>query len=184
VQWEFPREYPYAQQSGIPNLVLVGNGVAISRCRSCRETTTSITKEQELLQLIGLVLVTSPPGMTGEHLRFLRGLFNMTQGQVIEAMGKNRRETVAELEKKEGRLYRSPDRELALRLALLGLFKSRVIDSDHYFLTEKETGRFQEFCTNIALHVSEILAEKPQPRLVVRHDSGMASWRTLQPMAI
>lgn len=158
VRVESPSTYEY-ENSGLSNVVLMGQGIVrITHCESCKNVTTVVRAEQQLLQVIGLGLLQRPPGITGEELRYLRGLFEMTQTDLAKSLGLPRRETVAEWEKKK-RVFSTPRDEITPRLILLGLFKQRVIESDHCALLPQHVEVYDEFVKSFVEYAGKVLRE-------------------------
>lgn len=168
---ESPSEYKY-EHSGLSNVILIGRGIVrIASCDNCEHVTTVVRDEQQLLQAIGLGLLQRPPGMTGEELRYLRTLFDMTQADLASALGLPRRETVAEWEAKE-RVFAAPRDEITPRLILLNLFRTQIIESDHCFLLPPHIKEYEEFVESFVEYVGRVLSEhkkqKPHAGFSVR----------------
>lgn len=177
---ERPREYRY-DNCGLSNVLLVGNGVTVLDCGRCGNVTTLVASEQQLHQVLGLMLVCSPPGMKGEELRYLRTLFGMTQAELAAELRLSRRPTVAEWER-QGRIFKRPVDEIPTRVMLLGLFKSRIIDSDRCFLVERHRKQYEKFASSFAPNISRILDEQRRAQFSVRHQPRIGFW-TLELLA-
>jgi DNA-binding transcriptional regulator YiaG len=142
VRVEYPNDYLYPH-CGLHDVHLRGRGVVIAHCDACRNTTTTILQEAQLLQVLGMSIVLGAPGITGEQVRYLRKLFEMTQDEFARALGKARRETVAEWESLEtGRLFKTPYEELGLRVILMALFGARVLASEYCCLSTRHRAAF------------------------------------------
>ncbi len=171
-----PSEYPYAH-CGLSHVILCGDGVTITRCDTCDNSVTVIWKEQQLLQFLGLMLVKSPPGMTGEELRYLRKLFGMTQAEMAEAVSVSRRETIADWEKKD-RIFQQVYPEITLRLFLLGLFRKRVIDGEFCFLEPGQVRGYEGFADSFIKYISDLTrAKRTAGKLSVRHRPRQRAWQ-------
>ena len=94
VTLERPSRYAF-DWCGLSGVVLVGDGVVVSDCAECRETTTTIRNLPQLLQVIGLALVLGGPGLTGQDLAYLRSLFEISQGELARATGRGSRADAA-----------------------------------------------------------------------------------------
>jgi DNA-binding transcriptional regulator YiaG len=138
----------------------MGQGIVrITHCENCKNVTSVVRAEQQLLQVIGLGLLQRPPGMTGEELRYLRGLLEMTQADLAKALGLPRRETVAEWERKR-RIFATPRDEITPRLILLHLFKQQVIESDHCALLPPHVEVYDEFVESFVEYAGTVLRER------------------------
>ena len=157
VRVESPPEYRY-DHVGLSNVVLKG-GVKTTHCQTCGNVTTLVNDEQQLLQVLGLVLLQRPPGMKGEELRYLRTLYGMTQTALMRALNLPRRATVAEWEARD-RIFKRSGEESHLRLILLSLFKTQVIDSDHCFLTDASQQDYDGFAQSFVNRIQKMLGEQ------------------------
>jgi transcriptional regulator with XRE-family HTH domain len=183
VTTEAPSEYRY-ENSGLPAVILVGNGVLVTHCSQCKNVTTTIRNEQQLIQVIGLMLLVSPPGMKGQELRFLRTLYGMTQAELATALNDPRRETISDWEAKRQRIFKEPSKEILLRLVLLHLFKERVIGGDHCFLEKLHRDMYSRFTRSFVARVPELLASERKPaELSVRHRPGEKIWSPVECLA-
>lgn len=172
---ECPREYRY-DNAGLAGVTLVGDGVAVTRCRECDSTTTVVRDEQQLLQVLGLMIVVGPPGLRGEELRYVRVLCGLTQAALAAALKTPRRETIAEWEGRE-RVFRGAGEEVFPRLVLLKLYHERVIRSDHCFLGKIHRDAFLSFSESFADRILELLErERPPLPLSVRHRPRARLW--------
>lgn len=164
VHVDSPSEYRY-EHSGLANVILKGQGIVrIFHCKECENVTTVIRDERQLLQVIGLVLLQRPPGMTGEELRYLRNLFEMTQAELAKALGLPRRPTVAEWERKHGAIFSTPREEITPRLVLLHLFKERVTDSDHCALLPPHIEMYEKVVSSFVEHVAGTVLREGKKR--------------------
>jgi len=145
-------------------VVLQGPGVVrITHCEKCGNVTTQIRGEQQLLQVMGLGLLLRPPGMRGEELRFLRTLYGMTQAALATALGLPRRETVAEWEARD-RIFANVREEIAARLPLLHLFRSRILESDHCVLLDSHVQAYEKFVESFVDYAGRVLEQgEPAP---------------------
>ncbi len=160
VRFEYPADYHYGH-CGLTDIHLVGGGVVLTACAACHESTTMIVREAQLLQVIGLTLVLGAPGLTGEQLRYLRQILEMTQDELARAIGKGRRETIAEWEARGlAPLFRTPYEELGLRAILMSLFESRVIESEYCCLTPKHLAEFQSAAAGFVAQAGKIADER------------------------
>jgi len=184
VKVEKPKEYTY-KHCGISGIKLVGNGVTITHCDECKNTTTSIWNEQQLSQVLGLFLLLSPPGMRGEHLRYLRNLYGMTQAELAHELNRERRETIADWEGKD-RIFNSPAGEIVPRIILLNLFKDKVIDSDYCFLEELHKKVYDKFVCSFVPRVGEEIHRRPQKNvpLKIRRRAADNVWSSTNNFAL
>ena len=156
VRVESPSQYKY-EHSGLSNVILLGQGIVkITHCDNCENTTTVVRDEQQLLQVIGLGLLLRSPGMSGEELRYLRALFNLTQAELAEALDLPRRETIADWEAKD-RVFALPRDEITPRLMLLHLFRTQVIESNHCFLLPPHVKIYDDFVKSFVDNVWKML---------------------------
>lgn len=170
-----PSEYRY-DNAGLSGVTLVGDGVAVTRCRECDGTATVVRDEQQLLQVLGLMIVVGPPGLRGEELRFLRALCGLTQAALAAALKMPRRETIAEWEGRE-RVFRGAGEEVFPRLVLLKLYHDRVIRSDHCFLGKVHRDEFLSFSASFADRILDLLEREREPLpLSVRHRPRAKLW--------
>lgn len=162
VHVDSPSEYAY-EHSGLPNVILQGPGIVrITTCENCDHVTTVVRDEQQLLQVLGMMLVLRPSGMTGQELRYLRGLYEMTQAELASALGVPRRETIAEWERK-GRIFAVARDEITPRLGLLHLFRERVLESDHCALLEPHVEAYEEFAASFVEYAGAVLGGHERP---------------------
>lgn len=176
VSVETPSEYRYSD-CGLSDVVLYGSGgVVVTKCADCHNTTTMVRQEQQLLQSLGLVLLGRAPGMTGEEMRYLRTLFEMTQDEFARAL-KVRRATVSDWERSK-RVTNDVGTEIVHRLVLLTLFNERVIESDHCFLQKPHLRRFGELMESFVQTGMKMLDQKRprRRRTQVRHHPRKKSW--------
>lgn len=174
-----PKEYSY-DHIGMTGVKLVGNGVRITTCNSCNETTTCIQSEQQLLQLIGMMTVFQGPGMNGEQLKYLRSVCNISQADLASTIGK-RRPTIAEWEAKgTKRIFAKPFDELPLRLVVIELFLKHVIQSEYCFLDGAAVAAFMEFrgeFLNSAMQMLVGTKKSAKPtRVTVKHQRSRTGW--------
>ena len=156
VRVESPSRYSY-EHSGLSDVILMGQGIVkITHCDNCENITTVVRDEQQLLQVLGLGLLLRPPGMSGEELRYLRTLFNLTQAGFAKALDLPRRETVAEWEAKD-RVFALARDEITPRLMLLHLFRTQVIESDHCFLLPPHVEIYEDFVKSFVDNVWKML---------------------------
>jgi len=174
-----PDRFKY-ENCGLSDVVLIGeDAVTITKCPDCEQTTTMIPQEQQLLQVIGLSLLDTQPGMSGEQLRYLRTLFEMSQADFAREMGKGRRETISEWERLD-RIHSDADDELVLRLRLLDLYRRRVIESDHCFLADPHKERFLKMVETFVERGMKMLnsaqRRKKRPPVEVKRRKSMKQW--------
>lgn len=179
VEVETPNEYRY-KHSGISGLKLFGNGVTITHCGECDDIITQIHDEQQLLQAIGLFLLLTPPGMKGEHLRYLRTLYGMTQAEMAQVMKGPRRETIADWESK-GRIFTDPRDEVFPRLILINLFKEKVVDSEYCFLSSEHLTVYRDYvCSFVGIIASTMHHSQKSKPLKLKHHPGKNAWSSDQ----
>ena len=177
VRVENPRDYHY-NHCGLTGVHLLGMGVVITDCAACKEKTTTILQEAQLLQVLGMAIVTGNPGLTGEQLRYLRKLFEMTQGELADSLGKGRRETVAEWEAMgRKRLFKTPYEEIGLRAVLMSLFAARVLESEFNCLSPQHKAEYANCASKFVERVSTLLAERGTNKSIeIRRQSGRGDW--------
>jgi transcriptional regulator with XRE-family HTH domain len=172
---ERPANYRY-EHIGLSNVFLVGKEVAITSCQKCGHVTTGINNELQLLDVLGLNIVLSAPGLKGEELRYLRTMFDLTQADLAKAMGLPRRETIAEWEAKD-RIFAAPSAEVAPRLVLLGLFKTHVFESEFCQLTTNHRRLYDEFTHSIVDRIDDLLqTTETRPHYSARRVSKNREW--------
>lgn len=163
-RFEYPADYHYFH-CGLTGVHLFGQGVVLTDCPDCHESTTTILGEMQLLQAIGLALVLGDPGLTGEQLRYVRKILEMTQDELASAIGKGRRETVAEWEAREqAPVFRTPYEELGLRAILMALFEARVIASEYCCLSTKHVAEFRRGAEGFVARAGRIAEERTEAR--------------------
>ena len=155
VRVEHPREFAY-EHVGLSGLVLRGKGVEVTFCGDCGHETTLVHNEQQLLQVLGVILLFGPPGMKGEELRYLRTVFGISQGEFAEELGLSRRETIAEWEARP-RIFAHPHEEIGLRVILLDLYRRYVIESEYCFLEPDQVAAFEAFVAGFAGNTKRLL---------------------------
>ncbi len=122
---------------------------------------TSIWNEQQLSQVLGLSILLSPPGMRGEHLRYLRTMFGMTQAEMARAMNLKRRPTIAVWESRST-VFGNPGDEMLPRAILLNLFKVKIIDSEFCFLTDRQRQLFDDSLCSFVSWIPEAIRTRPR----------------------
>jgi DNA-binding transcriptional regulator YiaG len=177
VHIECPKDYHHTH-CGLTGIHLLGVGVTITDCTACRQKTTTILQEAQLLQVLGMAIVTGKPGLTGEQLRYLRKLFEMTQGELADSLGKGRRETVAEWEAMgRKRLFKTPYEEIGLRAVLMSLFAARVLESEFNCLSPQHKAEYANAAGTFVERVSTLLAERGTNKSIeIRRQSRRADW--------
>lgn len=178
VRVTYPPDCLY-EHSGLTGVRLIGKGVAQTACASCGEVTTTVLQEAQLQQVLGMAIVLGGAGITGEQLRYLRRLFDMTQDDLARAIGKGRRETVAEWESRErARLFRVPYDELSLRVVLMSLFRERVVQSEFCCLSSRHKSDFGHAAAAFVEQAASFARQVdcPTPALRVRRQGPLADW--------
>jgi DNA-binding transcriptional regulator YiaG len=127
------RRYAY-RESGLDSVVLHG-GVTGSICPK-GHSLFAIQGEQQLLQVIALFLIEKRHFLSGQEVRFIRKVCEITQTELARAMHLNRRETIAEWES-DAVPRRSLASEFLLRAVLLETFKEvlKNREGNHLALT-------------------------------------------------
>lgn len=157
----------------------MGVGVAEAACASCGEVTTTVLQEAQLQQVLGMAIVLGGAGITGEQLRYLRKLFDLTQDELAQAIGKGRRETVAEwVSREQARLFRVPYDELGLRVVLISLFHARIVQSEFCCLSSRHRSAFDHAAAAFVEQGASFArqANCPAPELRVRRQGPLADW--------
>ena len=174
---ETPPDFTY-EHSGLTGVHLFGKGVEIIDCPACHTKSTTVLHEAQLLQVLGMAVVLGGPGLTGEQLKYVRKLFGMTQEELARAVGKNRRETVAEWEAAGRlRLFESPFDELGLRVLLMSLFVSKVIESEYCCLSPRHKGEFAQAAATFVERAGRMVGEPEGRRpLTMRRHARTNDW--------
>lgn len=177
VRVEHPKQYLY-DHCGLTGVHLIGKGVVVTECASCKETTTTILQEAQLLQVLGMAIVLGGPGITGEQLRYLRKLFEMTQDELSRSIGKGRRETVAEWEAREQkRLFKTPYEELSLRVILMSLFIARVVNSEFCCLSLQHKTEYANAAVRFVERASQMVKDRDKAcSIEVRRNNLRTDW--------
>jgi len=180
VRIESPADYHY-DHCGLTGVHLLGMGVVLTTCSACKQKTTTILQEAQLLQVLGMAIVIGRPGMTGEQLRYLRRLFEMTQDELARSLGKGRRETVAEWEAMgKKRLFKSPYEEIGLRVILMSLFMARVLESEFNCLSMRHKAEYANAASTFVERASKSVAERDRNKSIeIRRQSRRADWSTM-----
>lgn len=116
-------EYHYDRESGLENVWLAG-GVTETTCAACGGAFIGISKEQQLLQVITIGLLTEPTSLRGPELRFIRRSCELSQNELATMLA-CRRETIAEREARSAPGL-SLAEEIGLRLILLRSFRRHL----------------------------------------------------------
>jgi len=179
VRIENPRDYLY-DHCGLTRVHLVGMGVMIADCAACKQKTTTILQEAQLLQVLGMAIVMGRPGITGEQLRYLRKLFEMTQDELAQSLGKGRRETVAEWEAMgRKRLFKSPYEEIGLRASVMSLFMARVLESEFNCLSLQHKAEYANAVSTFVERTSNLMTERDRNKPIeIRRQSRRSDWST------
>jgi DNA-binding transcriptional regulator YiaG len=176
VRVEHPCEFAY-EHVGLDGLVLRGKGVEVTFCSECGHETTLVSDEQQLLQVLAVGLLTGPPGMKGEELRYLRTVFGISQAALAKELGLSRRETIAEWEAKP-RIFAHPHEEIGLRALLLGLCRRYVIESEYCFLEPDQVAAFETFVAGFAGYAARLLHSDRDGRVAMARFGVMRPGRS------
>jgi len=153
-------EYRY-KECGLPNVTLHG-GVTRTDCPNCGQKHVRVRKEGQLLQVLALMLLTTPRRLTGPEMKFLRGVCQLSQARLAEVL-KHRRETVAERESKKTPNV-SEAEETWFRLAILNAFREQLSKPGRNLLAKSHMQRLNTFTQNFYKKALE-LAEREIRRL-------------------
>jgi putative zinc finger/helix-turn-helix YgiT family protein len=74
------------------------NAVLVHRCADCGEELTEIPDMQDLVKAVALARAQIPVKLSGNDVRFLRRVFDMTQAEFAAAMGFDSAETISRWE--------------------------------------------------------------------------------------
>jgi DNA-binding XRE family transcriptional regulator len=159
---EYPDEFAY-EHVGLEGLVLRGQGVEVASCDECGNETTLVHDEQQLLQVLGVIVLLGPLGLKGEELRYLRSVFGISQATLASEIGLARRETVAEWEARS-RIFGHLHEEIGLRVLLMGLFRRCVIETEYCFLAPDQVEAFTKFAAGFAENSRQLLDGSPSGR--------------------
>lgn len=176
VQVKYPAEFNY-ENMGLSNVVLTGSGVVTTKCQSCSHSTTGVTDEQQLLQVLALAILFKPPGISGEELRFLRSILGVTQMQLAKSLALARRETISEWESRD-RVFATSFVEITPRLVLLDLFKTQVFESDLCFLTTDHRNQYDDFTRSFVDRIQQTLHEEQKSQRLKINCRNRNHWST------
>lgn len=174
VRVECPPRYAL-DHCGLSGVFLEGNGVVLTDCDACGEQTSTIRNEAQLLQCLGLMIILSGPGLTGEELGYLRSLYEMSQEDLATAIGRSRRETIADWEARGTQpVFRAPFDELNLRVVLMSLFQTKVVESKWCCLAPRHLDQFHAARRDFIARVDQMLTprEPHGPRRLKRVKSS------------
>ena len=170
VRLQRPRSYPY-RESGLTNVVLLG-GVEIEVCTKCSERTVTVTREEQLLQVLALSLLRKPLGsLGGAEMRYLRKVCGLTQ-QGLANMLHVRRATVADRER--GRSTLAAEGEFVFRAVVLETFSQRMREKG---VSHLDRHHRQELKDLRAGFPRLPLQESRRPRKATRIPRTDGSWR-------
>jgi len=131
------RDFRY-QGCGLDNVVLK-SGVTEIRCADCGGAFHSIPREQQLLQVIALSMLWKPAPLLGAEWRFVRKACGLTQEQAQIGLGRSRRGTISDWERKRPAI--DLPTEIGARLFYLHAFEKRAGRPEHGFLDRIHLGQ-------------------------------------------
>ena len=180
-----PASWTY-EHCGLTGVVLEGKGVVLTDCDDCGEQTTTIEDEVQLADVIGMSLLTGGPGMTGEELRYLRTLYEMTQEEFAAAIGRGRRETIADWEARgTERVFKAPFDELNLRAVLMAMYSSKVIASEYCRLSPRHIKEFETAARTFIGRVGELVTGcGGRGPLILRRSAESGDWSSIVHAAV
>lgn len=114
--------------------VLLRRGAATLRCPACGVAFLEIPREQQLLQVIALSLLWKPVPLSGTEWRYLRKACGLTQEQAQRGLGRARRGTISDWERKRPGI--DLPTEIGARLFYLDAFESRLDQPEQCFLDQ------------------------------------------------
>ena len=167
-------EYAY-KECGLPGVRLFG-GVTETSCPQCGESSVRIPKEGQLLQVIALMLLTTPRTLSGPEMKFLRKSCQLSQAALAGQLRK-RRETVAEREaKKDPRL--SEAEEAWFRLIILHDFNELLERRDWNHLSPTHMELLSTFTREFSQKAVE-LGERELQRTTLRLQQSGDDWQAM-----
>jgi DNA-binding transcriptional regulator YiaG len=171
-------EYAY-KECGLAGVRLFG-GVTDTSCPHCGESSVRIQKEGQLLQVIALMLLTTPRALSGSEMKFLRKSCGLSQAVLAERLRK-RRETVAEREaKKDPKL--SEAEEAWFRLIILHEFKGLLEQRGRNHLSPAHMEVLGAFTRELGEKIVELSDRELQRRTLRLHQSG-DDWQVMDEAA-
>jgi DNA-binding transcriptional regulator YiaG len=167
-------EYAY-KECGLPGVRLFG-GVTETSCPHCGENSVRVQKEGQLLQVIALMLLTTPHALSGSEMKFLRKSCGLSQAALADQL-KKRRETVAEREaKKDPNL--SEAEEAWFRLIILHSFDALLGRPGRNHLSAVHVELLGTFKREIGEKMIE-LGERELKRLTLRLKQSGNNWHSM-----
>ena len=157
-----PEKYLY-KESGIPNLWLQG-GVTITSCKNCGDETVRIEQEAQLLQVVTMGVLMDPRPLTGFEMRFIRGACRMSQASLASELRLNRRESIAERERKENPNIGFAEEMLFRQLMLEHFSRQLDIEGNDFLAPQhrKELEEFRDFFLEFSKEFVEQFKRKPK----------------------
>ncbi len=124
------RDYPY-RGCGLDSVTLK-SGVTEIRCADCGGAFHAIPRERQLLQVIALSVLWKPAPLLGAEWKYVRKACGLTQEQAQLGLGRARRGTISDWERKRPAI--DLPTEIGARLFYLHSFEKRVGRPEHCFL--------------------------------------------------
>lgn len=180
-RFEHPARYEY-DHCGLTGVFLEGNAVELTECDKCGEGTSMIYNEVQLMDYLGLVILLSGPGLTGEEIAYLRSLYRMSQEDLATAIGRSRRETIADWEARGTQpVFRAPFDELNLRVVLMSLFQKKVVESKWCCLAPRHLDQFHAARRDFISRVDEMLTPRePHGPRSLRRIKSSGEWAAVR----
>ncbi|HMB69167.1 MAG TPA: hypothetical protein VKU85_07635 [bacterium] len=165
-----PREikrYRY-RESGLDNVYL--RGVTVHECSRCALKLVDVPREQQVLQVIALVLLSKPLGLSGREMKYLRTICRLTQAELAARLGLGRRETVAERETETVTITREAD--FWFRAVILTRFTEVLAQPGRSFLTRAHRKALHA----LKSHFLELPRKKPDRRKTLSLEPSEDGW--------
>jgi DNA-binding XRE family transcriptional regulator len=162
------KRYHY-RESGLDNVYL--GGVTIEACPSCGLDLLIVPREQQVLQVIALVLLSKPLGLSGPEMKYLRTICRLTQADLAARLGLGRRETVAERETEAVAMTREAD--FWFRAVILGRFTEILAEPKRCFLTPAHRRHLRALKSRFL----ELPRKKPCRRKVLSLEPSEDGWK-------
>jgi len=162
------KRYHY-RESGLDNVYL--GGVTIETCPSCGLDLLIVPREQQVLQVIALVLLSKPLGLSGQEMKYLRTICRLTQADLAARLGLGRRETVAERETEAVAMTREAD--FWFRAVILGRFTEILAEPKRCFLTPAHRRQLRA----LKNHFLELPRKKPCRRKTLSLEASEDGWK-------
>ena len=169
-------KYQY-RESGLDDIWLEGKGVLEARCASCGARFVRVLKERQLLQVIAVGLLMRPGFLVGKEIRYLRETCGLTQTDLANILGKDRRASITEWET-QAEPSRDQAWEYFLRTALLRQFVRMLRDGSKRHLSQHHIDALEKWCGQFYDEVVRFVsASDSKPRLSLVKRTERTDWQ-------